>query len=430
MTIRGFVLLAFGFLLGIGQAKAILTIKISKGVEGAIPIAVVPFGTNVATPVGIAEIVSSDLAGSGRFDSMPSADMPSQPHEFSEINFDDWRRIGREYLVVGKVTAAPSGEYQVEFRLVDVYKGNQLLGFRIPSASMDLRLTAHQISDLIYEKLLGLKGAFATRIAYITVRSGTEGNRAYELQIADADGYNPRTLVSSRQPLMSPAWSPDGKRLAYVSFEQHNSAIYIQDIETGYREAAASGPGINSAPAWSPDGQRLAMTLSRDGNPEIYILHLLGQRLQRITHDPAIDTEPAWSPDGRTLVFTSDRGGKPQIYQVSSGGGEPRRLTHEGSYNARASFSPDGKRLTLVHGEGSRYRIAVLDLDTEQLSVLTDASLDESPSFAPNSGMIIYATVGAGGTELAATSVDGRVRQRLALPGGEVREPSWGPFRR
>jgi TolB protein len=361
---------------------------------------------------------------------MPAADMPSQPHEFSEINFDEWRGLGREYLVVGNVTAAPTGGYQVEFRLIDVYRGNQLLGFRIPTPSRDLRLTAHQISDLIYEKILGMKGAFATRIAYITVKSDAQGNRIYELQIADADGYNPHTLVSAKQPLMSPAWSPDGKRLAYVSFEQHNSAIYVQDIETGYREAVASGPGINSAPAWSPDGQKLAVTLSRDGDPEIYILHLLGRRLQRITHDPAIDTEPAWSPDGRTLVFTSDRGGKPQIYHISISGGEPKRLTHEGHYNARASFSSDGRSLTLVHGEGNSFRIAVLDLDTRQMRVLTDASLDESPSFAPNGSMIIYATVGGSGTELAATSVDGRVRQRLAFPGGEVREPSWGPLRK
>lgn len=429
MLIRQCALLIVGFLLGLSPAEAVLTIKITKGIEGALPIAIVPFDAQAPAPIDIAEVVSSDLAGSGRFAPLPAADMPSQPHEFSAINFADWRKLGMEYLVVGTTVAGPSGDYQVEFRLIDIYKGEQLMGYRIPTSSRGLRLTAHQISDLIYAKLLGSKGAFATRIAYITVE-GANRNRIYELQIADADGHNPRTLLRSRQPLMSPTWSPDGKRLAYVSFEGYNSAIYVQDIETGHREVVASGPGLNSAPAWSPDEQRLAMTLSRDGNPEIYVLHLASRRLQRITEDPAIDTEPAWSPDGNSLAFTSDRGGKPQIYQVSADGGRPRRLTHEGSYNARPSFSADGKLLTMVHGDGRGYRIAVLELATDQLTVLTDTSLDESPSFAPNNTMIIYATVGKGGTELAAISVDGHIRQQLALPGGEVREPTWGPFRK
>lgn len=411
-------------------AQAVLTIKITKGEERALPIAVVPFGDPVGAPVDVAAVVAADLDRSGRFAPLPAGDMPARPTEIGEVNFADWRLLGMESLVVGRITPTAAGDYDIEFRLLDVYRGSQLAGYRVPARAADLRMTAHQIADIIYEKLTGQPGAFATRIAYVTVEKGPENQRSFTLQVADSDGHSPQTLLRSPEPLLSPAWSPDGRRLAYVSFEGKNSAVYIQDLQTGAREAVASNPGINSSPAWSPDGNRLALTLSKDGNPEVYVLHLEGRRLQRITNSPAIDTEAAWHPDGMRLLFTSDRGGGPQVYESDLMGGSPKRITFEGRYNARPRLSPDGKLLAVVHSNGSGYRIAVQNLRDGSFNVLTDGRLDESPSFAPNGAMIIYSTIGPGGTELAAVSVDGRVRQRLALQEGEVREPAWGPLRR
>ena len=423
-------LFAFCLLAWAAQAQAILTIKITQGLDKALPIAVVPFKTSAQVPVDVAEVVAADLARSGRFAPMATQDMVSRPSEFSEVNFQDWRKLSMENLVVGTVTLTPAGTYDVEFRLIDVYRALQLTGYKINSTPGNLRLTAHQISDIIYEKLTGEKGAFATRIAYITVK-GTAPKRTFTLQLADADGYNPQTILESPQPILSPAWSPDGRQIAYVSFESGNSAIYVQNVLTGQRRVVASGRGINSAPAWSPDGRKLAMTRSLDGNPEIYVLYLDANRFQRVTDNPAIDTEPTWSPDGMNIAFTSDRGGGPQIYEVNLLTLQPKRLTFdEGPYNARPRFSPDGQMLAMVHGSDGTYRIAIQNLKTGEFRVLTNTRLDESPSFAPNGSMIIYATVGSHGTELAAVSVDGRVRQRLASQEGvEVREPAWGPFR-
>ncbi len=413
------------------EAGAVLTIKITKGVEGALPIAIVPFGggASPALPVDMAGIIASDLESSGRFEPMARADMPGRPAEPGAVAYVDWRKLGMENLVIGQITPGIEAEHEIRFWLLDVYKGSQILAYRVPADTAQLRLVAHQIADLIFKELTGTRGAFATRIAYVAVSRAAGGGKLYRLEVADADGNNPQTLLTSSQPLLSPAWSPDGRRLAYVSFEGYGSAIVLQEVESGARETLAAEPGINSAPAFSPDGRRLAMTLSRDGNPEIYVMELRSRALKRLTHDPAIDTEPSWSPDGSHIAFTSDRGGGPQIYAIGASGGSPRRLTHEGDYNARPRYSADGKHLALVHGDGRRYRIATLDLASERLNVLTETRLDESPSFAPNGGMIIYATVGAFGTELAAISVDGRIRQQLAAGGGEVREPAWGPFR-
>lgn len=404
-------------------------IVIDQGVENALPIAVVPFAWSQSAnmpPEDVAQVIRQDLARSGRFNTLPPEDMPSKPTSFDQINFSDWRRVGMENVVVGGVKQQDDGNYEVTFRLVDVYRGTQVAGYSIRTRAEQLRYTAHQIADIIYEKLTGTRGAFATRIAYITVEK--QGDRkTHRLEIADADGHSPQVLLKSAEPLMSPRWSPDGRRVAYVSFEGKNSAVYVQDVFSGKREAVASHAGINSAPDWSPDGSKLALTLSKDGNPEVYILHLDNKLLQRVTNNSAIDTEPTWSPDGKTIYFTSDRGGGPQIY--SSGvDGPVERVTFDGSYNARPALSADGEHLAMVRGGNGGYQIAIQDLESGRSRVLTDGRLDESPSFAPNGSMIIYATtVGQNGV-LAAVSVDGQVTQRLDATRGDVREPDWGPF--
>ena len=408
-----------------------IEIVIDKGVEDPIPVAIVPFGWSQSAklpPTDIAKVIESDLTRSGRFKAMDQKDLPQQPRDFKSVNFKDWRLLGMENLVVGNINLTADGNYEVVFRLIDVYKGKQIAGFRIPSTEKQLRRTAHEISDIIYEKLIGIRGAFATRVVYVTVNKKQDGSKQFTLQVSDADGYNPQVLLESSEPLLSPAWSPDGSKIAYVSFEGKNSEIYIQDVTTGKRERVASNPGINSAPAWSPDGKRLALTLSKDGNPEIYIMNISNKSLTRITNNFAIDTEPTWSSDGKFLAFTSDRGGNPQIYEVKIGENKARRLSFNGAYNAGATYSPDDESLAVVHGNKGIYKIGLLDRSSGQVNALTDSRMDESPSFAPNGHMIIYTTTGASGTALAAISVDGTVHQRLALQKGEVREPVWGPF--
>jgi TolB protein len=413
------------------RADAVLTIEITQGVEGALPIAVTPFAAEgvPATAQDVSAVVSADLQRSGRFSLLPAERQPPRPTDPSAIDFGPWRAAGIEDLVTGKVAPDPSGGYQVEFRLFDVFQGGQLVGRSYVVPEHRLRALAHQISDVVYEKLTGERGAFSTRIAYVIVTRGAGNRSRYELQVADADGYNPQTVLIAQEPVLSPAWSPDGRKLAYVSFENRQAHVFMQDLATGRRERVAAYPGLNSAPAWSPDGRSLALSLSKDGNPEIYILDLASRQLRRITNNLAIDTEPAFSPDGRWLIFTSDRGGNPQIYRVPVGGGSPERLTFQGDYNARASFSPDGKRLVLLHGDGGSYRIAILELRDKSLRELTDDRLDESPSLAPNGSMVIFATLAGDRGVLAAVSVDGRVRQRLVSGEGDVREPAWGPFR-
>jgi len=399
---------------------AALQIDITQGAEGALPIAVVPFGSQGQVSTQIADIIQNDLKLSGRFSVLSNRQLPAQPHNASDINYEQWRSTGAHNLVVGKVTQVGKDAYEVIFYLVDIFSGEQLMAFRFPPTATDLRRTAHLISDKIYQALTGERGAFSTRIAYIT----QQGKR-YQLHIADIDGANGQTIVTSTEPLLSPAWSPNGERLAYVSLERKRTTVYIQDLRSGKRQQAAAWPGLNTAPSWSPDGHKLALSLSKSGNPEIYILDLRSRNLQQLTHSRAIDTEPVWSPDGQTLVFTSDRGGQAQLYQISAQGGTARRLTFEGRYNAKADFSPDGKQLVFLHNSGNSYQIAVMTLANRQLQILSHTSLDESPSFAPNGSMIMYAA----GHGLAAVSVDGGVRQQLSINAGvKVREPAWSPF--
>jgi len=407
-----------------------LTIEITQGAEGSLPVAVVPFGWQGqgAPPAeDIAAVISSDLKRSGRFKPLPPEDMLAHPRSSSEVGFRDWKVLGMENLVVGQLRPNGSGGYMVRFQLFDVFRGEQLVGHQFPTTKRNLRATAHRVADIIYQKLTGQRGAFDTRIAYVT-SAGKGDVRRISLKVADADGHNPQTIVTSKEPLMSPAWSPDGRKLAYVSFEHGKPAVWVQEVFTGKRRKVASYKGINGAPAWSPDGRRLALTLSKDGNSEIYVLNLNNKSLKRLTNHYAIDTEPAWSPDAGTIMFTSDRGGKPQIYRVPSNGGKVKRVTFKGDYNARASYSPDGKLLTMVTRQGRGFRIGVLDLASGGVRILSEGRLDESPSFAPNGSMVIYATKSNGEGRLAAVSVDGRIRQRLQE--GDVREPAWSPYTR
>jgi TolB protein len=404
------------------NAFAALNIDITQIMESALPIAVVPFGLEISgLPVqeDVATIISNDLGRSGRFSVLQNTQHPEKPNNPTQLNVAIWKELTR-YVVLGTVQTT-GNNYTVTFHLINVVDRQTMLSQSLPSARMDLRKTAHKISDLIYQTLTGEMGAFDSRIAYITTHKTAKGKQ-YRLQVSDFDGFNAKIIAQGDEPILSPAWSPDGRRLAYVSLENKRMAIYVQDIYSNLRDQVSAHQGLNSSPAWSPDGTKLAMTLSKDGNAEIYVLDLTTKSLQRLTYDQAIDTEPAWSPDGKTIVFTSDRGGKPQIYQILSKGGSAQRLTFQGNYNARASFSPSGQRLVLINGDGGAYRIAVLE--NGQIRYLSETSADKSPSFAPNGSMVMYATQ----RSLAAVSIDGRVRQRISVEAGaEVRESAWSP---
>jgi TolB protein len=413
------------------HAHALLTIEITGGSEAALPIAVVPFGTDgFAPPEDISEVIRNDLASSGRFAPLPEQDLISQPHEKSEINFTDWRLLRSEGLLVGKVSSVDGETYQVQFQLFDVYKTKQLVGKRYQVPASGLRRLAHQISDIIYETLTGEQGVFSTRLAFVTALTGTDGKKRFALQVSDADGANPRTVLQSREPILSPSWAPDGERLSYVSFENGKAEVFVQEMRSGQRTSVAAFRGLNSAPAWSPDGKKLALTLSKAGNPEIYVLELATGKLSRVTHNSqAIDTEAVWLPNGRELIFTSDRGGRPQIYKVPAEGGRATRLTFEGSYNSSADVSPDGRYMVMLQGFKGKDYIAVQDLSSGSVQVLTETGRDESPSFAPNGRIILYATKQNNKGVLASVTIDGRIHQRLGESGSSIREPAWSPIR-
>ncbi|HHJ36290.1 MAG TPA: Tol-Pal system beta propeller repeat protein TolB [Gammaproteobacteria bacterium] len=414
-------------------AQAVLKIDITEGFEGALPIAVIPFQWNGSARVAngdVSAIIVSDLARSGKFSPVAEKDLIARPQKLADVHYKTWRIAGMDHIVIGSVTKQVNGKYQIQFRLIDILKAKQVLGYSFSATDKTLRDVSHQISDYIFTHITGLPGAFSTRIAYVTTKRGKAGIRS-RLQVSDTDGYNPQTLLTSDQPIMSPAWSPDGSHLAYVSFESGQAEIFTHDIHTGARKSRSKFPGLNGSPAWSPDGKKLAMTLSKEGNPDVYILTLASNKLQRITDHWSIDTEAVWSIDGKSLIYTSSRSGKPQLYrQKAVAGSKPERLTYEGGYNASASVSADGKSVAYVHGEGNVYRIAVLELATKSSRILTDGPLDESPVYAPNNSMILFASQEKRQAVLAAVSVDGRQKQRLAFSDGEVREPAWAAVRK
>jgi TolB protein len=409
-------------------AHAQLRLDITQGVRDAVPIAVVPFGGQAeGGPADVASVIANDLQLSGRFQPLERRDMVSRPHRGADVRFEDWRLLKSDFLVIGHVESGAAG-LAVSFELFNVQTGQALLSQTLVTSERGLRATAHRIADLVFERLTGIPGAFSTRIAYVSAEGRAPAKR-YRLVVADADGFGPRTVTESSEPIMSPAWSPDGQSLAYVSFEGKASAIYVQRLATGDRRRVSARLGINGAPAWSPDGRKLALTLSRDGNLDIYVLELATQALTRITSDDAIDTEPEWARDGSSLFFTSDRAGSAQVYRVAVGAGqEAQRLTFTNGYNARPRVSPDGQTLALVTLDRGGYRIATLDLKTRNLRVLTDGQQDESPSFAPNGAMVLYATRAGSRGALAMVSADGQFQQRLSSDTGDVREPVWSPF--
>ena len=409
----------------VAPAAAQLRLDITEGVKDAVPVAVVPFaGQPEGGANDVADVVSGDLRLSGRFAPLDRADIVSRPTRASDVRLEDWRLLKADYVVVGEVGAEAG---TVRFELINVRTGQQMLAEQLPVAGRPLRAVAHQVSDLVYERLTGIRGAFGTRLAYVAVE-GRAPNRNYRLVVSDADGYNPRTIAQSAQPMMSPAWSPDGQNLAYVSFEGGVSAVYVQRLSSGERRRVSARAGVNGAPAWSPDGTRLALTLSRDGNLDVYVLELATQALVRITTDEAIDTEAEWSPDGRTIYFTSDRAGNAQIYRVSvDDRSDVQRVTYTNGYNARPRVSPDGQSLAMVTLDRG-YRIAVMDLKARTLRVLTDGPQDESPSYAPNGAMLVYSTDARAARVLGLVSADGASKERLASERGNVREPAWSPF--
>jgi TolB protein len=416
-----------------GSAWAELDVTITQGAGKRTPVAVVPFGWSGQTPdmpLDIAQVIGSDLARSGRFAPIPEEDMLQKPTDGSNVDFDDWSILGVEAVVVGSVTQTGENAYSVQFQLFDVFGRDQLVGYRIPASRGTMRRVAHRAADMIYEKLTGIKGVFDTKVAYITAKPQGNG-RLYSLIVSDQDGENEFKIMESMDPIMSPAWSPDSRRLAYVSFEGNKSSIFVQTLRTGNRIQVSSRAGINGAPAFSPDGRELVVTLGGvDGNLDIHVLDINTRQSRRLTTNRSIDTEGSWAPDGRHIYFTSDRSGGPQIYRVAADGGTPERITFEGSYNARPRLSADGTKLAMVHNDRGNYRIAVLDMERDELLVLSTGAQDESPSFAPNSDTLIYATRQGREGVLETVSADGLIRQRLASGGGDVREPVWSPFQR
>ncbi|GHU28247.1 protein TolB [Betaproteobacteria bacterium] len=410
--------------LSLTPARAELTIEITGAGANRIPIAITDFGGDLASARALTSVVRGDLDRSGMFRMLDTSGI-SMTEKTSPV-FDDWKNREADALAAGSVQAGSGGRLEARFQLYDIARQTPLGGEALTSSPNMLRAAGHRIADFIYEKLTGEPGVFSTRIAYV-VKSGAA---RYELHIADADGQNAQAALVSREPIISPSWSPDGSRLVYVSFENKKPVIYAHSLVSGQRIVIANFKGSNSAPAWSPDGRRLAVTLSKEGGSQIFLINSDGSGAQRLGNSSSINTEPFFTPDGQTLYFTSDRGGSPQIYCNRLGSSDVQRITFEGNYNVSPRISPDGKTMAFITRREGSYRLAVMDLASRQVQVLTDSTKDESPSFAPNGRMILIATEVGGRGVLSAVSVDGRIKQRLSISAGDVREPAWGPYRR
>jgi TolB protein len=414
-------------------AHAILSMELTRGVAGAIPLAIVPFAAVGNAPQDVSSIMTNDLTNSGRFKIYGRGALTEFPSSASQVSADYFRRLGTDNVAVGRVDALGNNRYQVSFQLLDMFRGKGeasiVLDKRYQINGSEMRKLAHHISDLIYEQLTGVPGIFSTKIAYVVVQRPAGASPRYLLEVADQDGYNPKPLLTSSEPIMSPSWAPNGRQIAYVSFENRRANIYVQDISTGGRRLLTAFPGINGAPAWSPDGRKLALVLSKSGSPNIYVMDMAGGGLKQVTRDFYINTEPAWSPNGKSLLFTSTRSGGPQIYQVNLETGSTSRVSYDGDYNARASFTRDGKYAVMIHKVSGIYNIGILDLDAGTMRVLNGSVGDSSsPSVAPNGSMILYDTVYSGRNVLAMVSSDGRVQLRLPARNGEAQDPAWSPI--
>lgn len=412
--------LAFGLLVA-GFAQAQLSIEITGAGASQIPVAIADFLGDPTTSRIVTATVRSDLERSGLFKLVDTTGVALD--ENSPIDNAEWKAKGADAVAAGSLGKTADGRIEARFRIYDTQKAVTLGGAAYVTGDQQLRIAGHRIADYIYEKLTGQKGVFSTRIAYVVKSRGR-----FLLQIADADGQGAATALTSSEPIISPVWSPDGSKLAYVSFEKKKPVIYVHSLASGRRNIIANFKGSNSAPAWAPDGRHLAVVLSKDGNSQLYSVNADGSGVQRLAHSSGIDTEPRYSPDGSSIYFTSDRGGSPQIYRMSATGGDAQRITFEGSYNVSPRPSPDGKSLAFITRREGRFRLAVMDLASHQVQIVTDSNKDESPSFAPNSRMILIATEIGGRGVLSAVSSDGRIKQRLSVAAGDVREPAWGPF--
>ncbi len=388
-----------------------------------LPIAIAAFRGDAQAPQKMAAIVQADLERSGQFRAVDASG--NQLDESSRPDLSVWRQRAADSLLTGSISRLADGRYDVRCRLWDVVRGQDLGGQSYVVPQGDLRLSAHRIADFVYEKLTGEKGVFSTRIAYVT-KAGTR----YNLWVADSDGEGAQSALASPEPIISPSWSPNGSQLAYVSFESRKPVIYAHDVATGKRRLLANFRGSNSAPAWSPDGSQLVATLSRDGGSQLYAISSSGGEPRRLTQSASIDTEPAFSPDGRYIYFVSDRGGSPQIYRMGAGGGGVERVTFTGSYNISPALSPDGRWLAYISRIGGAFKLHVMELGKGTATAITDTSGDESPSFAPNSRLIVYATQQQGREALLTTTLDGKIKARLTGSSGDIREPDWGPFHR
>ena len=408
------------------QAHASLTIEITQGVDNPTPIAIVPFSGSSGLPEDLQKIVSNDLMRSGLFEPLDKSNMLSMPATESEVHYRDWRVLGSSYLVIGQLNVT-DGTHNLQFELYDVLAQRKVFQKKVSGGQAQLRDLAHAVSDAVYESITGIKGAFATKILYVE-DSMKPGPDQYRLMYADADGAREKILFKSSEPILSPAWSNDMRRIAYVSFETSRPAVFVQNLATGERTQVTNFRGLNGAPSWSPDDSTLALVLSKDGNPEIYTLVLATGALNRITNHFSIDTEPNWTVDGKSIIFTSNRGGSPQIYQANVANKRVERVTFEGDYNARPRVSPDGRTLVMIHRRDGIFHIASQDLKTGDMRILTETGLDESPSIAPNGAMLLYATKHQNKGVLGAVSMDAGVKFRLPSKQGDVREPAWSPF--